>query len=154
MICGFSAFPRSQSTGIRRHHLRSKRMTIFRWEGHTFSQQCLVPDQAMGQYPVPSFYLFCTKKSPKIVGKWMLIPLKMVLIGVDPWMFIPLKTLWDLLPAGICSTSRSRRSTVELLLPPGGMIPAAGESHGFDDVPIEKPRQALGMSQWPTMFDY
>jgi hypothetical protein len=32
----------------------------------------------MGQTPVPLV-------NPKIAGKWMLIPLKMVLIGIDPY---------------------------------------------------------------------
>ena len=27
--------------------------------------------------------------NPKIAGKWMFIPLKMVLIGIDPYPFIP-----------------------------------------------------------------
>jgi hypothetical protein len=32
----------------------------------------------MGQNPVPLV-------NPKIAGKWMFIPLKMVLIGIDPY---------------------------------------------------------------------
>jgi len=30
----------------------------------------------------------------KIAGKWMFIPLKMVLIGIDPYPFEPLKNTW------------------------------------------------------------
>ena len=35
-------------------------------------------DVGMGQNPVPLV-------NPKIAGKWMFIPLKMVLIGIDPY---------------------------------------------------------------------
>jgi len=37
----------------------------------------------MGQNPVPLV-------NPKIAGKWMFIPLKMVLIGIDPFPYLDL----------------------------------------------------------------
>jgi len=40
----------------------------------------------VGQNPVPLV-------NPKIAGKWMFIPLKMVLIGIDPYPYYPLVNL-------------------------------------------------------------
>jgi hypothetical protein len=56
----------------------------------------------LGLFPVPLV-------NPKIAGKWMFIPLKMVLIGIDPYPYYTIILIFYepapfslLLPLGLC----------------------------------------------------
>ena len=49
----------------------------------TRQEQVSCLKMGMGQNPVPLV-------NPKIAGKWMFIPLKMVLIGIDPYPDVPI----------------------------------------------------------------
>ena len=70
----------------------------------------------MGQNPIPLV-------NPKIAGKWMVIPLKMVLIGIDPY---PNNGINHQLVQDVAGPSTVWRTSPTLT--PGGSLPRGSET--------------------------